>query len=448
LKRTATLTSETVVRPLAQTPDQPIIHNQSTTPIAQHEIKVQIPTAVIVEQTAIAELHSVSSFSSHEPTPIPAIVEPNELESVHIARPSLQHASASSLTVSNQERSSPDRSRSRSPKRHPPVNVVPGKTLFVAARAGKKDILLRILRGGAKITEVEPDGTTVLQAAAEKNQLDVVLSLLFFGADPNLGGGQMSSPILAATYRQHVQVVAALLEAGADPSVVHPEALPWMKSAVHSALYRQNSEILSMLLRARAADPNGIPGLLQYACHAGTLNSVKQLLDAGLDINDFSNSTTALQAAVGRNHTAIVRFLLEQNADPNITFLDSLPWERSPLSAAIYKQNAEILSILLGAGADPNKVPGLLPYVTETNDFQCVKMMIEGNANIDSIDDNLGTALQVAAAKGKRDVLIYLLDCGADPNIEGGRYGSALNAAITNGHEDCVIELLGGGIDD
>jgi ankyrin repeat protein len=419
---------------------------------------------------------------------------------------------------------------------------VPGKTLFVAARAGNKDIFLRILWGGAKITEVESDGTTVLQAAAEENQLDVVLSLLFFGADPNLGGGQMSSPILAATDRQHVQVVAALLEAGADPSVVHAEAYPWMKSALHRALYHQNSVILPMLLRARAANPKRVPGLLQYACEAGTLNSVEQLLDAGLDINDFSNSTTALRVAVERSHTSIVKFLLERNADPNITFpdaytwprsplsaaihkqnpeilsillsagadpkrvpglllfsceagtLDSVkqlldadldindfsnlttalqvavecnhtthvkfllernadpnitfpdayPWQRSPLSAAIYKQNSEILSMLLGAGADPEGIPGLLHYAVENNDLQCVKIMLEeGNADVDSVNDHLGTALQIAAAKGQRDVLIYLLDSGADPNIEGGRYRSALNAAITNGHEDCVIELLG-----
>ncbi|EXA29672.1 hypothetical protein FOVG_18863 [Fusarium oxysporum f. sp. pisi HDV247] len=80
------------------------------------------------------------------------------------------------------------RPRSPSPKRRLPVMTVPGKTLFLAARAGHKNIFLRILQSGAKITEVESDGTTVLQAAAEENQLDVVLSLLFFGADPNLGG--------------------------------------------------------------------------------------------------------------------------------------------------------------------------------------------------------------------------------------------------------------------
>jgi ankyrin repeat protein len=445
LKRTPTLTSETVVSPQDRTPIQSIMHNKSMTSTAPQEINAEIPPAVIVGQAADANLHSVSNLPSRDTTS-PPIAEPSASVSVHFTPPPLQNASASRLTVSNQEHS-PDRSRSRTPKRHLPVIPVPGKTLFLAARAGNNQVFLRILQSGAEITEVESDGTTVLQAAAEENQLDVVLSLLVFGSDPNLGGGRTYSPLLAATDRQHVQVVAALLEAGADPGAVHPEAPPWMKSAFHSALYHQNSEILSMLLRA-GADPKVVPGLLHYACSIGTLDIVKKLLDAGLDINGFSGEPyffgTPLQVSVSKSRINVTRLLLEHGADPDITSPDSGPWDRSPLFAAVYHQNSEILSMLLHAGADSNRVPGLLPYVAEHSNLKFVKMMVEeGNTDVDSVDDILGTALQVFAAKGQRDALAYLLDKGADPNIGGGRFGSALNAAITNGHGHCMDELLG-----
>ncbi|KAJ3469744.1 hypothetical protein MRS44_003809 [Fusarium solani] len=663
LKRTATLTSATVVRPRVQTPFQSTIHHLPT-PAAPQDIEAEVSPAVIVDQPANAELHSAPSFSGHQSTSIPT--EPNEPGLVNFTPPTPQRAFASELTILDRESPSSNRNPSPRPKRRLPVATVPGKALFVAARTGNKNIFLQILKSGAKITEVEPDGTTVLQAAAEKNQLDVVLSLLFFGADPNLGGGQTRSPLLAATDRQHVQVVAALLEAKADPCAVHPEALPRMKSAFHSAVYHKNSEILSMLLGAGAdlnvvptllqyacsagtldsvkqlldanpdvnvvndtgffsesnlfgtalqvavslkrteivkcllehkadpnitcsneypwkrsplaaavrtqdaeilsmllgagadpniaptllqyacsagtldsvkqlldanpdvnvvndtgffsesnlfgtalqvavslkrteivkcllehkadpnitcsneypwkrsplaaavrtqdaeilsmllgagADPNIAPTLLQYACSAGTLDSVKQLLDANPDVNVvndtgfFSESNlfgTALQVAVSLKRTEIVKCLLEHKADPNITCSNEYPWKRSPLAAAVCTQDAGILSMLLGAGADPNVIPGLLPYVAKNHDLQFVKMMIdEGNANVDLVDDTLGTALQVFAAKGQRDAMAYLLDLGADPNIEGGRYGSALNAAIANGHEHCIDELLG-----
>ncbi|KAH6972262.1 ankyrin repeat-containing domain protein [Ilyonectria sp. MPI-CAGE-AT-0026] len=641
LKRTVTITSETVVGLQVQTPFQSIIHNPSTTSTAPQGIEPQMAAAVITDQGPDEELLPGPSAPSNDPISAPT-GEINEPGSVQIKPPDPQHASVSRLTVSNQE--------NHASKRRRPVIAVPGETLFVAARAGNKNIFLQILQTGAKITEVEADGTTVLQAAAEANSLDVVLSLLFFGANPNLGGGRTGSPLIAGTNRQHIQVVAALLEAEANPGAFYPDALPWMRSAFHCALYHKNLEILSMLLGV-GADPNGVPGLLQYACSAGTFDSVKQLLDAklnvnnvsddrayfgtglqvavsnkrtdvvefllerqadpniicptslpwqrsplfqavhakdsrilsillgkgadvtrvpgllhyacsvgtldsiqqllntdldvngvfdnsgffgtplqvsvfsnrvdivrlllkhgadpnitvttllpwqrsplfkavyaknseilsillnagadvnrvpgllhyacsvgtlksveqllvgDLDINQLSNERaffgTPLQVAVSNSRTDIVRFLLERKADPNITATTLLPWQRSPLFEAAHAKNAEILSMLLGANADPKHVPGLLPYVAENNDLRFVKIMVEeGKADIDSVDEALGTALQVFAAKGQRDALVYLLDLGADPNIGGGRFGSPINAAMANGHEGCTKELL------
>ncbi|KAH8757965.1 ankyrin repeat-containing domain protein [Diaporthe sp. PMI_573] len=490
--------------------------------------------AVITDQGPNEELLPGPSAPSNEPTSVPT-GEINEPGSVQVKPPDPQHASVSRLTVSNQGQ--------RASKRRRPVIAVPGETLFVAARAGDKEIFLQILQTGAKITEVEADGTTVLQAAAEANSLDVVLSLLFFGADPNLGGGRTRSPLLAATDRQHAQVVAALLEAEADPSAFYPEAAPWLKSAFHSALSHRNSGILSMLLGAGAdlkkvpgllhhacstgtldsvkqllatdldinglcdnwtfsatalqvsvfsnrpdivtllldhkADPNiaspttvpwqrsplfaavhaknpeilstllsmgpnvnAIPGLLHYACSIGTLDSVKQLLNTDLDINAlFDNGTfaaTALQASVSNTRSDIVRFLLDHKADPNVTSPTSVPWQRSPLFAAAYAKNPEILSMLLAANADPKGVPGLLPYVAENSGLEFVKIMVEeGEADINSVHEKLGTALQVFAANGQRDALVYLLDLGA-VDIDG----SALNAAIANRHQHCTVELI------
>jgi ankyrin repeat protein len=40
------------------------------------------------------------------------------------------------------------------------------------------------------------------------------------------------------------------------------------------------------------------------------------------------------------------------------------------------------------------------------------------------------TALQAAAVHGHLENVKLLLDCGADPTIEGGRYGSPLKSAM------------------
>ncbi|CAG9950568.1 unnamed protein product [Clonostachys rosea f. rosea IK726] len=372
--------------------------------------------------------------------------------------------------IRNRERPSSNRSPSPSPspssKRRPPVATVPGQALFLAARKGNKNLFLRILQSGTKITEVEPDGTTVLQAAAEKNQLDVVRSLIFFGADPNLGGGRTRSPLLAATDRQHEQVVAALLEANADPCAVHPEAPPLMKSAFHSTLYHQNSEILSMLLGARA-DLNVVPGLLQYACSIGTFDAVQQLLDntnmsTNLDINKVSKDEdffgTALRVAVINDRADIVSCLLEHEADPNITQPHYYPKNRSPLFAAVYTKNSEILSMLLRNGADRNAAP-ILQYACSIGTFDAVQQLLDNtnmstNLDINKVskdEDFFGTALRVAVINDRTDVISCLLEHEADPNITQPHYypknRSPLFAAVYTKNSEILLELLRNGAD-
>ncbi|CAG9950570.1 unnamed protein product [Clonostachys rosea f. rosea IK726] len=454
--------------------------------------------------------------------------------------------------IRNRERPSSNRSPSPSPspssKRRPPVATVPGQALFLAARKGNKNLFLRILQSGTKITEVEPDGTTVLQAAAEKNQLDVVRSLIFFGADPNLGGGRTRSPLLAATDRQHEQVVAALLEANADPCAVHPEAPPLMKSAFHSTLYHQNSEILSMLLGARA-DLNVVPGLLQYACSIGTFDAVQQLLDntnmstnldinkvskdedffgtalrvavindradisalrscvyenseillellrngadrnaapilqyacsigtfdavqqllentnmsTNLDINKVSKDEdffgTALRVAVINDRADIVSCLLEHEADPNITQPHYYPKNRSPLFAAVYTKNSEILSMLLRNRADRNAAP-ILQYACSIGTFDAVQQLLDNtnmstNLDINKVskdEDFFGTALRVAVINDRTDVISCLLEHEADPNITQPHYypknRSPLFAAVYTKNSEILLELLRNGAD-
>lgn len=50
--------------------------------------------------------------------------------------------------------------------------------------------------------------------------------------------------------------------------------------------------------------------------------------------------------------------------------------------------------------------------------------------------------MQAAAASGHEDVVLALLDSGANPNTVGGYYGSALQAAAAMGHVIVVRMLL------
>ncbi|KAJ5757468.1 uncharacterized protein N7511_006162 [Penicillium nucicola] len=53
-----------------------------------------------------------------------------------------------------------------------------------------------------------------------------------------------------------------------------------------------------------------------------------------------------------------------------------------------------------------------------------------------------GNALQAASWKGHEEVVLMLLDHGADMNAQGGRFGNALQATSSQGHKNVVSMLL------
>lgn len=95
---------------------------------------------------------------------------------------------------------------------------------------------------------------------------------------------------------------------------------------------------------------------------------------------------TPLIAACMKGNTAVVRALLEADADPNFVAPDG----ESPLKAAIPRPNEpfnrELFDLLFAAGANPNL--GLEP------------------------------PLHIAVGKAHRELVVYLVEHGADPNLD------------------------------
>jgi len=89
----------------------------------------------------------------------------------------------------------------------------------------------------------------------------------------------------------------------------------------------------------------------QYAS-MGNMQQVKEFVENGGDINTNEDGRTALYFAAANGHVDIVRFLLENGADPNMQ--DSFS-KTTPLFIAVQRQvSNEIIELLLVNGADPN----------------------------------------------------------------------------------------------
>lgn len=136
---------------------------------------------------------------------------------------------------------------------------------------------------------------------------------------------------------------------------------------VHVAAEYGQADALRVLLEA-CGDPN-IPdgyGLLPMYCAAiaGQVETAQVLLEFGSDPDDAgeNESGTPLMIAAEKGHAAVVKVLLDANADPNARGF----WKRTPLIRSLTKdggddrrflfdaKTASVVSALLSAGANPN----------------------------------------------------------------------------------------------
>ncbi|WIA14595.1 hypothetical protein OEZ85_003107 [Tetradesmus obliquus] len=161
---------------------------------------------------------------------------------------------------------------------------------------------------------------------------------------------------------------------------------------------------------------------------------VQLLLQNGTDVNAASAIGTPLIMAAYNQSTQLVRLLLQAGADVNaVTPADSpVPYVRSctALAAAVKAQHAEIVGLLLAAGADP-----LLPVSNGCTPFLLAVAM----------------GYSAVVQRGKEDVLALLLPRlpASGPgslNDAGSESGAAsLNLAVMENHAGVVQQLLAAG---
>lgn len=84
----------------------------------------------------------------------------------------------------------------------------------------------------------------------------------------------------------------------------------------------------------------------------------------------------------------------------------------------------------------------LLHHMAAQGEFAKARLLVDHGADIDAIDDEYrSTPLGLAARRGQRDVVAWLLERGADPTLAGAPWATPLAWAEKRGH-DTVAQLL------
>jgi len=317
-----------------------------------------------------------------------------------------------------------------------------GAPLNAALVQGHLDIALFLLDGGADGQNGGKMDQTVLYIASSSGYADVVRSLIDRGADLNAtcqdgdeDGEVKWTPLHVATSQERRDIVVLLLERGADTEILSGRN----QTALYMASSRGCVDVVRSLID-RGADLNAIcedygdvdyvkwtP--LQVAIYKERRDTTVLLLERGADTETRSRrDETALHMASYGTCADIVRQLISYGADLNAEcdgideYHKDVKW--TPLHVAIWGGTPPIARTLLEHGADPNAPDSLGTTALHAalhrgwKVVTFVELLLEYGANVDARDKKEWTPLHEAAYHLNQEVVVALLNRGADPRTQ------------------------------
>ena len=275
-------------------------------------------------------------------------------------------------------------------------------------------------------------GFTALLYAARDGCYDCVVAMLDAGADVNVPTPEGITPLMLAIDNDHNDVAKLLMDRGADPNVWDW----WGRTALYIAVDRKADISRARGGRAREATPVAVR--TSGPAPVSGISIIEALLSKGVDVNSqlnmrrptrggrigryaeyFQNTgcTPLMRAVIGAD-VEVVRALLDKGASPDIAAMGLTPLliatgvatvggdagtgaSASPGGAP----NLALIDVLVKHGADVNaQVAGTKTYSLRI--FRYPPSRPEGMS-----------ALHAAARSGRTDLVRYLLEKGANPEL-------------------------------
>ncbi|KAH7109644.1 ankyrin repeat-containing domain protein [Dendryphion nanum] len=309
-----------------------------------------------------------------------------------------------------------------------------GSRALIFAIQRKNKLLIRLLiNAGVKVDKESSyinilsrgDLRSPIHEAVQSHDIELVRMLIVAGANVNQTFDRLPVIFTALSIRR-TDILSLLIKAGADVNVASDEAE--LCTPLQAAARVGNLPLVRLFL-IKGADVNGspmvVPGALAIAAKDQFTEGVHILLNSGAEVNpqqrrekDQHHYGSALHEAVQGGHAEIVRFLLQEGADPNVGY-DSTPetylerpthrsflWKK-PLFIATGSEDVKIAQLLIAAKADIN-ASGMQFYM---------KLPAPESGQPDSKFTCAGTALHNAILKSNKTIVELLLSAGASTHV-------------------------------
>ncbi len=153
---------------------------------------------------------------------------------------------------------------------------------------------------------------------------------------------------------------------------------------------------------------------MELAASINSIDSVRILLRAGVDPNPRKDGTyTPLCTSIRDNRADIFTLLLTSGADPNVMASEYPAWK------CVTHNRPHFLPALVEAGADLHNPKGIAEMAVQHSNAEALVWLLDQGVNPNDRNADGHTALTTAIRDKKADMVTLLLSRGADPNVRG-----------------------------
>lgn len=278
--------------------------------------------------------------------------------------------------------------------------------LAAAIIARKLSLVHLLLIYGGDANHLTAEGNTPLISAIDKKTPKKLVDLLLeYGAEVNAKSREGKTALFEAITSNRVDLVTALLERGADPNLPGPKHPLWPST--------YNAPVLKVLL-AHGANSKKAPGNMELAASLNNIESVRLLLEAGVDPNAKKDGVyTPLCTSIRDDRPDIFQLLLSNGADPNT------PASEYPAFKCVTHHRVQYLPALVAAGADLHSPKGIVEMAVASNNMEALNWLLDQGMSPNDRNPKGASPLTTAIREKRAEMVNVLLSRGADPNMRG-----------------------------